>query len=69
MNYTIGQRKGLNIGGFEDKMFVVGKDLKENILYICFGEENDYLISTSCLVNEINYLEEENSVIAKKMFP
>ena len=59
MNYTIGQRKGLNIGGFEDKMFVVGKDLKENILYICFGEENDYLISTSCLVNEINYLEEE----------
>ena len=27
MNYTIGQRRGLNIGGTEDKMFVVGKDL------------------------------------------
>lgn len=54
-NYTIGQRKGLNIGGTEDKMFVVGKDVNKNILYIAFGTDNDYLISTSCLVNNINY--------------
>ncbi len=59
MNYTIGQRKGLNIGGTEDKMFVVGKDLEKNILYICLGEDNDYLISTSCLVDSINYLATE----------
>lgn len=59
MNYTIGQRKGLNIGGTKDKMFVVGKNLEKNILYICLGEDNDYLISTSCLVNEINYLGEK----------
>ncbi len=58
-NYTIGQRKGLNIGGTEDKMFVVGKDVKKNILYIAFGTDNDYLISTSCLVNNINYLGDE----------
>ena len=56
MNYTIGQRKGLNIGGTEDKMFVVGKDLEKNILYICLGEDNDYLISTSCLVDNVNFL-------------
>ena len=59
MNYTIGQRKGLNIGGTKDKMFVVGKNLEKNILYICLGEDNNYLISTSCLVNEINYLGEK----------
>ena len=59
MNYTIGQRKGLNIGGTKDKMFVVGKDLEKNILYICLGEDNDYLVSTSCIVNEINYLGDE----------
>ena len=59
MNYTIGQRKGLNIGGTKDKMFVVGKDLEKNVLYICLGEDNDYLISTSCLVDNINYLEDE----------
>ena len=56
MNYTIGQRKGLNIGGTKDKMFVVGKDLSKNILYICLGEDNDYLISDSCLVDNVNYL-------------
>lgn len=67
MNYTIGQRKGLNIGGTKDKMFVVGKDLEKNILYICLGEDNDYLISTSCLVDNINYLgdEELENVTAK----
>ena len=59
MNYTIGQRKGLNIGGTKDKMWVVGKDLEKNILYICLGEDNDYLISTSCLVDNINYLGDE----------
>ena len=59
MNYTIGQRKGLNIGGTEDKMFVVGKDLQKNVLYICLGEDNEYLISTSCIVNQINYLGEK----------
>ena len=59
MNYTIGQRKGLNIGGTEDKMFVVGKDLEKNVLYICLGEDNDYLISTSCLVDQVNYLGDE----------
>ena len=37
-------------------MFVVGKNLEKNILYICLGEDNDYLISTSCIVNQVNYL-------------
>ncbi|MBQ2640166.1 MAG: tRNA 2-thiouridine(34) synthase MnmA [Bacilli bacterium] len=55
MNYTIGQRRGLNIGGTPDRMFVVGKDLDKNILYICTGNE-EYLISDSCIINEINYL-------------
>lgn len=59
MNYTIGQRRGLNIGGTDERMFVVGKDLTKNILYICIGEDNDYLISDSCIVNEINYLGDE----------
>ena len=56
MYYTIGQRRGLDIGGFKDRMFVVGKNLKDNILYICIGSNNDYLISDSCIVDELNYL-------------
>ena len=34
MYYTIGQRHGLGIGGAGDPWFVVGKDLKENVLLV-----------------------------------
>ena len=54
MYYTIGQRRGLDIGGTKDRMFVVGKDLAKNILYICIGEDNDYLISDSCIIEDVN---------------
>ena len=40
-------------------MFVVGKDLKKNILYICIGEDNEYLVSDSCIIDEVNLLCEE----------
>ena len=55
MYYTIGQRKGLNIGGNKDKMFVVGKNLDKNILYVSFGEDNHYLVSNSCVVEQVNF--------------
>ena len=47
MYYTIGQRRGLDIGGTRDRMFVVGKNLKDNILYVAEGEDNKFLISDS----------------------
>lgn len=56
MNYTIGQRKGLNVGGTNDRMFVVGKNLDKNILYVALGDDNSYLISDSCLIDNVNYL-------------
>ena len=59
MYYTIGQRKGLNIGGNTDKMFVVGKDLNKNILYVAFGEENKYLLSYSAHISDINFLSDK----------
>ncbi len=59
MYYTIGQRRGLDIGGTTDRMFVVGKDIEKNILYICIGDDNDYLISDSCLIENVNYLGDE----------
>ena len=62
MYYTIGQRKGLNIGGNTDKMFVVGKDLSKNILYVSFGEDTKYLKSDSCLVSNINFISNERPI-------
>lgn len=42
MYYTLGQRRGLNLGGKEgydnDRWFVVKKDVKKNILYVNCGE-------------------------------
>ena len=54
MYYTIGQRKGLDIGGNANKMFVVGKNLEKNILYVAFGD-NEYLYSDSCLIDQVNF--------------
>jgi tRNA-uridine 2-sulfurtransferase len=38
--YTIGQRKGLNIGGFKEPMFVIGTDTRENVIYMGMGENH-----------------------------
>lgn len=56
MYYTIGQRRGLNIGGTSDRMFVCGKNLKENILYVCIGSNNEYLYSDCAVIEDINWL-------------
>lgn len=55
MYYTIGQRRGIDIGGTTDRLFVVGKDLKSNILYVAEGENNKYLYSNSCIINQVNF--------------
>lgn len=59
MYYTIGQRRGLHVGGTKDRLFVVRKDLDKNILYVAIGDENKYLTSTSTLIEEVNMISEE----------
>ena len=56
MYYTIGQRKGLGIGGAGDAWFVVGKEYDKNILYICQGDQSDWLLSTATLVKDVNWI-------------
>ena len=38
--YTIGQRRGLNIGGFEKPLFVIGTDTESNVIYTGMGEDH-----------------------------
>lgn len=38
--YTVGQRKGLGIGGFKEALFVIGTDTKKNEIYTGQGEEH-----------------------------
>ncbi len=58
MYYTIGQRKGLDIGGVhgeEGRWFVVKKDLQNNILYVSHGDESP-LYSKACRVSGLNFI-------------
>ena len=58
MYYTIGQRKGLDLGGRrgeEGRWFVVEKDLKNNILYVSHGDESP-LYSKSCFASNLNWI-------------
>ncbi len=38
--YTIGQRKGLNIGGKKEPLFIIGTDTEENIIYTGEGKSH-----------------------------
>ncbi|MEI6678366.1 MAG: tRNA 2-thiouridine(34) synthase MnmA [Mariniphaga sp.] len=38
--YTIGQRKGLNIGGYEEPLFVLATDVVRNIIYVGEGKNH-----------------------------
>ena len=55
MYYTIGQRHGLGIGGAGDPWFVVGKDLKENVLLVEQGFHHDALYSDSLTAIDISF--------------
>ena len=46
--YTIGQRKGLNIGGHKDSLFVIDTDIPSNTIYVGEGHTHKGL-SRSCL--------------------
>ena len=62
MYYTIGQRRGLNIGGkngyADDRWFVVKKDVKTNTLYVNCGECKE-MFSSGCVVTEFNWITDQ----------
>lgn len=66
MYYTLGQRKGLGIGGegSGEPWFVVEKDLKNNILYVVQGENHSALFSEGLLATDFSWVsgkEKQNS--------
>ena len=60
MYYTIGQRKGLGIGGnnkySQDAWFVCGKDLVKNELIVGQGHDSIYLESNWCTATSANWI-------------
>ncbi len=48
--FTIGQRKGLNVGGMMDPLFVIGLDVENNILYTGQGDQHPGLYRTALFI-------------------
>ena len=62
MYYTIGQRRGLDLGGKQGedgRWFVVKKDLEHNVLYVSHGDESP-LYSSSCTT--VEFAEKQRAV-------
>ncbi len=38
--FTVGQRKGMNVGGHKEALFVIGTDVQENIVYVGEGQNH-----------------------------
>lgn len=59
MYYTIGQRKGLGLGGQrgeeDGRWFVIEKDLKNNVLYVAHGNE-ERLYSKGLITGKVNWI-------------
>ncbi|AWX42742.1 tRNA-specific 2-thiouridylase mnmA [Metamycoplasma cloacale] len=68
MYYTIGQRKGLNLGGFEKPYFVVGHNLAKKEIYVTNDDHKEYLLSDQLIATDVNFLANnynENNLTAK----
>jgi tRNA-specific 2-thiouridylase len=59
--YTVGQRKGLNVGGMEKPMFIIGTDTLENIIYTGLGEDHPGLMRYGLFVPaaEVHWIRED----------
>jgi tRNA-specific 2-thiouridylase len=59
--YTIGQRKGLNIGGHVNPIFVLATNIEENVIYVGEGHDHPGLYRKSLFIKneEIHWIRED----------
>ena len=60
---TLGQRKGINIGGSNKPYFVAKKDIDKNIIYVAKGKLNPYLWKRSFELEDINIINSNNKYL------
>ncbi|VEU70826.1 tRNA 2-thiouridine(34) synthase MnmA [Mycoplasmopsis glycophila] len=52
--YTIGQRKGLNLGGMQEPYYVCGRDVFKNIIYVAPSSQMHYIESNNLIASQLN---------------
>jgi len=62
--YTIGQRKGLNVGGKAEPVFVIATDITENIVYVGMGQNHPGLFRRGLLVktNDVHWVRPDRAL-------
>ena len=57
--YTIGQRKGLGIGGRKESLFIISTDVKENVIYVGEGDSHPGLYRKALRIqpSEVHWVE------------
>ncbi len=56
--HTIGQRKGLGLGGEGEPWFVVDKDLERNVLHVERGTNHPALFASQLTANQLTWMQE-----------
>ena len=59
--FTVGQRRGLNVGGKAEPLFVLSKDVIDNVLYVGQGEDHPGLLRRSLRIHmdELHWIRED----------
>lgn len=67
--YTIGQRKGLNIGGHKEPLFIIGTDIESNIIYTGEGQNHPGLFRKGLFIKpeEIHWIREDLRMVSGEM--
>lgn len=65
--YTIGQRRGLGIGGAGDAWFVVGKDRDKGIVYVEQGDDHPALYAADLRAEEVSWVGPEPKLPIRAM--
>ena len=62
--YTIGQRKGLGIGGRKESLFIIGTDVTENVIYVGEGDNHPglYRKALKIAAHEIHWVDDVDAM-------
>jgi tRNA-specific 2-thiouridylase len=64
-NFTIGQRKGLNVGGTREPLYVLGTDIQNNTVYVGEGKNHPGLYRRGLILNpgSIHWIREDMKML------
>ena len=69
--YTIGQRKGLDVGGTPEPLFIISTDIEKNIVYVGQGKDHPGLFRKGLFVksDDIHWIRPDLALKAGQQHP